>query len=128
MEQNQKVILSIKRTADTIDGQIINYLQTEPFGLGKLPEIVMMTLKEYWLPFTICDAGAGSKELRRGAIWAIKRLEAQAALIRETFLESSADSGEPMLNDSQLWDESGDGLFTIEPSEDLKQINRLFGV
>ncbi|MEH1771110.1 MAG: AhpC/TSA family protein [Nostoc sp.] len=51
MEQNQQVIISIKRTLGTIDGQIINYLHSRPFGLGNLPEIVMLTLLEYWSPF-----------------------------------------------------------------------------
>ena len=88
MEQSQQVILSIKRTLGTIDGQIINYLQTEPFDLGNLPEIVMLTLKEYWLPFTISADSVDGEVLRQKAIWSIKQLEAQAALIREVFLES----------------------------------------
>jgi hypothetical protein len=43
MKQSQQVILSIKRRVDTIDGQVISYLKTEPFGLGDLPQIVMLT-------------------------------------------------------------------------------------
>lgn len=88
MEQNKQVILSIKRTLGTIDGQIINYLLSRPFDLGNLPDIVMLTLKEYWLPFTISADSVGGEELRQKAIWSIKQLEAQAALIREVFLES----------------------------------------
>ncbi|WP_242055196.1 hypothetical protein [Nostoc flagelliforme] len=73
---------------DTIDGQVISYLKTEPFCLGNLPQIVMLTLKQYWLPFTISANGVDGKELRQKAIWSTKKLEVQAALIREVFLES----------------------------------------
>ncbi|MGJ5631226.1 hypothetical protein [Nostoc sp. CALU 1950] len=98
MKQSQQVILSIKRRVDTIDGQVISYLKTEPFGLGNLPQIVMLTLKQYWLPFTISADSVDGEELRQKAIWSIKKLEAQAALIREVFLES------------HVKDDAGDGL------------------
>lgn len=144
MEQNQQVFFSIKRTLGTIDGQIINYLQTEPFDLGNLPEIVMLTLKEYWLPFTISADGVDGEVLRQKAIWSIKQLEAQAALIREVFLESyvktavvvnnaevsnSADDVSVVsTSDDQTWDEDTDGLMELELSEEMKQINKLFSV
>jgi hypothetical protein len=40
------------------------------------------------LPFTISADSVDGEELRQKAIWSIKQLEAQAALIREVFLES----------------------------------------
>jgi hypothetical protein len=146
MEQNQQVILSIKRKLGTIDGQIINYLHSRPFGLGSLPEIVMLTLKEYWSPFTISADGVDGEELRQRAIWSIKKLEAQAALIREVFLEShvktavivnNAEFGDSASDqklvstsddDDQTWDEDTDDLMTLELPEEMKQINKLFGV
>lgn len=144
MEQNQQVFFSIKRTLGTIDGQIINYLQTEPFDLGNLPEIVMLTLKEYWLPFTISADGVDGEVLRQKAIWSIKQLEGQAALIREVFLESHVKTAVVMNNaevsnsaddeirvstsDDQTWDEDTDGLMELELSEEMKQINKLFSV
>jgi len=137
----QQVILSIKRTADTIDGQIINYLQKEPFDLGSLPEIVMLTLKQYWSPFAISAEGVDGEQLRQRAIWSIKQLEAQAALIREVFLESQvktsvvenstlpSDTAENVLstNDEQTRDEDDYGLIEIEIPEETKQIYKLFG-
>jgi hypothetical protein len=146
MEQNQQVFFSIKRTIDTIDGQTINYLQTEPFDLGSLPEIVMLTLKEHWSPFVISANGVDGEELRRRAIWSIKQLEAQAALIREVFLKSpmkttaivnnaevsnSADDSKLVStsdDDDQTWDEGANDLMTLEVPEEMKQINKLFGV
>ncbi|WGV29061.1 hypothetical protein [Halotia branconii] len=144
MEQNQQVILSIKRTLDTIDGQVINYLQTEPFDLGSLPEIVMLTLLEYWSPFVKSADGVDGEELRQRAIWSIKKLEAQAALIREVFLEShvktavivnnaevgDSTSDETLVStsDDQTWDEDTDDLMELELPEEVKQINKLFGV
>jgi hypothetical protein len=137
----QQVILSIKRTVDTIDGQIINYLQREPFDLGSLPEIVMLTLKQYWSPFAISAEGVDGEQLRQRAIWSIKQLEAQAALIREVFLESQvktsvvenstrpSDIAENVssTNDEQTRDEEDYGLIDIEIPEDLKQVYKLFG-
>ncbi|MBG1270110.1 hypothetical protein [Nostoc sp. WHI] len=73
MKQRQQVILSIKRSVGTIDGQIINYLLSSPFDLGNLPKIVMLTLKEHWLPFTISADSVDGEELRQKAIWSIKQ-------------------------------------------------------
>lgn len=143
MEQTQQVILSVKRSINTIDGQVIDYLQTEPFGLGNVPEIVMLTLKQYWSPFAISANGVNGEQLRQRAIWSIKQLEAQAALIREVFLEphetaavnisnplvtASYATSEVIASETQREDEEDDGLLSIEPSEEMKQINKFFGV
>jgi len=144
MEQKQQVFFSIKRSVDTRDGQILNYLQTEPFGLGSLPEIVMLTLKQHWSPFAISTLGVRGEELRQRAIWSIEQLEGQAALIRGVFLESyvktvAMENNAQWTNDAlaqkQVIDfddpaaeESNNGLISIEMPEKMKQINKLFGV
>lgn len=89
MEQKEQVFFTIKRTIDTQEGRLLSYLQTEPFDLGTLPEIVMLTLKQHWSPFAMSADGVDSEPLRQRAIWAIQQLEAQAALIRTVFLEPS---------------------------------------
>lgn len=147
MEQNQQVFFSIKRTLGTIDGQVINYLHSRPFGLGNLPEIVMLTLLEYWSPFAISADGVDGEELRQRAIWSIKKLEAQAALIREVFLSSqvqtavteelstvSNSASDKRLvstiddDDDQTLDEDTDELTELELPEEIKQINNLFNI
>lgn len=101
MEQNQQVFLTIKRTVDTPEGQLLNYLQTEPFDLGKLPEVVMLTLKQHWSPFAMSANGVDGEQLRQRAIWAIEQLEAQAALIRAVFLEPSVVKTQTITNSVQ---------------------------
>lgn len=147
MEQNQQVFFSIKRTLGTIDGQVINYLHSRPFGLGNLPEIVMLTLLEYWSPFAISANGVDGEELRQRAIWSIKKLEAQAALIREVFLSSQVQTAVTVDNssvsnsasdkrlvstidddDDQTLDEDTDELTELELPEEIKQINNLFNI
>jgi len=142
-QQTQQVFFSIKRLKNTIDGQVIDYLQNDQFGLGNLPEIVMLTLKQYWSPFAISADGVDGEVLRKRAIWSIKQLEAQAALIREVFLDShkpaamnisnplvSANDAisEVIASETHPKDEEDDGLLNIEPSEEMKQINKFFGV
>ncbi|MCC5618620.1 hypothetical protein LC605_26730 [Nostoc sp. CHAB 5836] len=143
MERNKQVFFSIKRTLDTVEGQVINYLLSRPFGLGTLPEIVMLTLKEHWLPFTLSADSVDGEELRQKAIWSIKQLEAQAALIREVFLSSHVKTAVVVNNaevsnsaddeirvstsDEQTLDEDTLGLMDLKMPEEMKQINNLFG-
>lgn len=142
MEQNQQVFFSIKRSTNTIDGQVIDYLQTEPFGLGNVPEIVMSTLKQYWSPFAISVNGANGEQMRQRAIWSIKQLEAQAALIREVFLEPQKTCAEISnleldnhagisnlkLGETQSEDEDAEELLNIEPLQEIEQINKFFNL
>ncbi len=85
MDEIKQVIVSIKRGTDTGDGKVFSYLQSNPFQLGSLSEIVISTIKAYWLPFVMHSVGVRDEELRRIAIWSIKQLEGQASLIREVF-------------------------------------------
>ncbi|MGJ5629089.1 hypothetical protein [Nostoc sp. CALU 1950] len=110
MEQNQQVILSVKRTVDTAEGHLLNYLQTEPFDLGKLPEVVMLTLKQHWSPFAMSADGVDGEPLRQRAIWAIQQLEAQAALIRTVFLEPSVVKTETSRGETQAQAQQANGV------------------
>ncbi|MHC5753838.1 MAG: hypothetical protein ACYTXF_25030 [Nostoc sp.] len=110
MEQNQQVILSVKRTVDTAEGHLLNYLQTEPFDLGKLPEVVMLTLKQHWSPFAMSADGVDGELLRQRAIWAIQQLEAQAALIRTVFLEPSVVKTETSRGETQAQAQQANGV------------------
>ncbi|BAY41569.1 hypothetical protein NIES2111_59650 (plasmid) [Nostoc sp. NIES-2111] len=154
MEQNQQIILSVKRIVDSSEGQLLNYLQTEPFGLGTLPEIVMLTLKQHWSPFAISADGVDGERLRQRAIWAIEQLSAQAALIRAVFLEPSVVKTQtitnpvqtqvqqtngavesrlpqPQIQEAQDLESSDDDepeWMDIKLSEEMKKMNKLFGV
>ncbi|BAY73332.1 hypothetical protein NIES23_61600 (plasmid) [Trichormus variabilis NIES-23] len=158
MEQNQQVILSVKRTTDTQEGRLLSYLQKEPFDLGTLPEIVMLTLKQYWSPFAMSVDGADGEQLRQRAIWAIGQLEAQAALIRAVFLEPSVVQTQTITNpvqtqvqaqaqqingvvesspsqtqtqeaqDLEPSDDDEPEWMDIKLSEEMKKMNKLFGV
>ncbi|MFN6499009.1 MAG: hypothetical protein RMX65_018710 [Nostoc sp. DedQUE01] len=155
MEQNQQVFLTIKRTVDTPEGQLLNYLQTEPFDLGKLPEVVMLTLKQHWSPFAMSADGVDGEPLRQRAIWAIQQLEAQAALIRAVFLEPSAVKTETFISETQAQAQQANGVesslsqtqteevqaleqsdddetdlewIDIKPSLEMEQVNKLFGI
>ncbi|AUB44631.1 hypothetical protein COO91_10869 (plasmid) [Nostoc flagelliforme CCNUN1] len=107
----------------------------------------MLTLLEYWSPFAISADGVDGEELRQRAIWSIKKLEAQAALIREIFLSShvqtavtanDAEVGDSAsdqrlvstINDEndQTLDEDTDDLAELVLPEEIKQINNLFNV
>lgn len=101
MEQKEQVFFTIKRTTDTQEGRLLSYLQTEPFDLGTLPEIVMLTLKQHWSPFAMSADGLDGEQLRQRAIWAIEQLEGQAALIRAVFLEPSIVKTETIINPVQ---------------------------
>jgi hypothetical protein len=107
MKQNQKLFLTIKRRVDSSEGQLLKYLQTEPFDLGTLPEIVMLTLKQHWSPFAMSADGVDGEQLRQRAIWAIGQLEAQAALIRAVFLEPSVVQTQTITNQGQAQQTNG---------------------
>jgi hypothetical protein len=158
MEQKEQVFFTIKRTIDTQEGRLLSYLQTEPFDLGTLPEIVMLTLKQHWSPFAMSADGVDSEPLRQRAIWAIQQLEAQAALIRAVFIEPSvvetetsrgetqaqqANGVESSLPQTQIEevqaleqsddDETDDDetdleWIDIKPSLEMQQVNKLFGI
>lgn len=125
MEQNQQVILSVKRTVDTAEGHLLNYLQTEPFDLGKLPEVVMLTLKQHWSPFAMSADGVDGEPLRQRAIWAIQQLEAQAALIRAVFIEPSVVKTETSRGETQAQAQQANGVESSLPQTQTEEVQAL---
>ena len=83
MSDAKQEILSIKRDSNDIDGQILNFLKTDPISPGSnLADAVMVTLKAHWLPLVLYSMGVRGEKLRLPTIWALHQLEAQARLIR----------------------------------------------
>ncbi|MCC5653678.1 hypothetical protein LC609_28645 [Nostoc sp. XA013] len=76
--------VSIRRSNDSLEGKVINYLKSNPLYLDKEhPELITSTLLKHWLPLALYSQGVVGEELRQVAIWAINELEAQASAIRE---------------------------------------------
>jgi hypothetical protein len=83
MSDAKQEILSIKRDSDSIDGQLLNFLKTDPISPGStLADAVLVTLKAYWLPLVLYSMGVRGEKLFLPTIWALHQLEAQATLIR----------------------------------------------
>lgn len=81
-EPKQKVI-SIKRADDSVDGRVISYLQSDPLNEEQsFPELVLFTLKAYWLPLALFDEGLRGEKMRQIGIQAINKLEGQISNIR----------------------------------------------
>ncbi|MCC2695341.1 hypothetical protein [Nodularia sp. LEGE 04288] len=75
--------ISIKRSEDSLDGRVISYLQSDPFNQDEsLTELVMSTLKTYWLPLAMFNEGVRGEKMRQIGIVAISKLEAQISNIR----------------------------------------------
>ncbi|RCJ42432.1 hypothetical protein A6770_34820 [Nostoc minutum NIES-26] len=83
MNEIKQEIISIRRTTDTLDGQVISYLKSTPLKLDQdFSELLMSTLKKYWLPLALFSLDVRGEELRQIGIWAISELEAQSNIIR----------------------------------------------
>lgn len=83
MSNAKQEILSIKRDSNDIDGQVLNFLKTDPISPGSnLADAVMVTLKAHWLPLVLYSIGVRGEKLRLPTLWALQQLEAQAKLIR----------------------------------------------
>ncbi|MBD2682987.1 MULTISPECIES: hypothetical protein [Nostoc] len=150
-EPKQKVI-SIKRPNDSTDGKVINYLQSHPFEFGMdLPELVMFTLKVYWLPMTLISLGVRGERLKQTGIWVIGHLEAQISSIRrmceidndpvainslikpQIAITASSDKASILGDISQTRQLNSDNyqqedeLIQMEVPEEVKQANRMLG-
>jgi len=54
MSNAKQEILSIKRDSNDIDGQVLNFLKTDPISPGStLADAVMVMLKAHWLPMVL---------------------------------------------------------------------------
>ncbi|MEA5527785.1 hypothetical protein, partial [Nodularia spumigena] len=59
------------------------YLQSDPFNQDEsLTELVISTLKAYWLPLALFNEGVRGEKMRQIGIVAISKLEAQISNIR----------------------------------------------
>ncbi|MBW4571695.1 MAG: hypothetical protein KME31_27850 [Tolypothrix carrinoi HA7290-LM1] len=76
-----EVIPQIKRSAATQTGKLFRYLSEHPSDMG-IVEMVVFTLKAFWLPLAMKANGANEVELHSIALWAIGHLENQINTIR----------------------------------------------
>ncbi len=87
-----EVIPQIKRSAATQTGKLFRYLSQHPSDMG-IVEMVVFTLKAFWLPLAMKENGANEVELRSIALWAIGHLENQINMIKRVCsLEGMAQS------------------------------------
>jgi hypothetical protein len=87
-----EVIPQIKRSAATQTGKLFRYLSQHPSDMG-IVEMVVFTLKAFWLPLAMKENGANEAELRSIALWAIGHLENQINTIKRVCsLEGMAQS------------------------------------
>lgn len=75
------VIPQIKRSGNTETGKMFKYLISNPMEMG-LVEIVVYTLKAFWLPLSMHSVGIRGEKLRKVALWAIGVLESQIQTIK----------------------------------------------
>lgn len=74
--------ISIKRPKDSLDGKVIAYLRSYPFGLNiHYSQLITACLRKHWLPLVLYESGVKGEQLRQIGIWAICQLEAQIAMI-----------------------------------------------
>lgn len=83
MAEIEQIRVSIKRPKDSLDGKVISYIRSNPFGLeADYSQVITTTLKNHWLPLALFSSGLRGEELRQIGIWAIGQLEAQISMIR----------------------------------------------
>ncbi|MBD2525574.1 hypothetical protein [Nostoc sp. FACHB-133] len=85
MAEIEQIRVSIKRPKDSLDGKVVGYIRSNPFGLeADYSQVITATLKNHWLPLALFSSGLRGEELRQIGIWAISQLEAQISMIRRT--------------------------------------------
>jgi hypothetical protein len=72
--------ISIKRSLDSVDGKLINYLNSGPLGMSST-EAILLALRAYWLPLALKKHGQSIEDVHSSAAWAIPNLQAQANTI-----------------------------------------------
>ena len=83
MAEIEQIRVSIKRPKNSLDGKVIAYIRSNPFGLETdYSQVITTTLKNHWLPLALFSSGLRGEELRQIGIWAIGQLEAQISVIR----------------------------------------------
>ena len=86
--------ISIKRSIDSIDGKLINYLNSGPLGMSST-EAIMLALRAYWLPLALKKHGQSLEDVHSAAAWAIPNLQAQANTIA---VNCRIDLGSPVIS------------------------------
>lgn len=115
-----------------------------------LPELVMFTLKVYWLPMTLISLGIRGERLKQTGIWVIGHLEAQISSIRRMCeidndpvainslikphiaITTSPEKASVLGSISQTSqfnsdNDQEDELMQMEIPEELKQANQMLG-
>jgi hypothetical protein len=85
MEQPNLEVLSIKRSHDSSDGQLLQFLrerERQISGRG-LTKIVLSTLRMCWGPFVLKRRGADSDTLKIAVIYSVSQLELQIYLLKQ---------------------------------------------
>lgn len=83
-EQNLEV-LSIKRSSDSRDGQLLKFLrERERLMSGRgLTKIVLNTLRMCWLPFVLKSQGLDKEQLKPVVLYYVRELEFQIHLLKQ---------------------------------------------
>jgi hypothetical protein len=76
--------ISIKRSLDSIDGKLINYLNSSPLGMSST-EAIMLALRAYWLPMALQKHQQSHQEVHSAAVWASSVLQAQVITISRIY-------------------------------------------
>lgn len=85
MEQPNLEVLSIKRSHDSSDGQLLQFLrerERQMSGRG-LTKIVLSTLRMCWSPFVLKNQGADKNTLRTAVISCVSQLELQIYFLKQ---------------------------------------------
>ncbi|WP_193200395.1 hypothetical protein [Nostoc sp. MG11] len=84
MGESKTERISIQKLSESPDGKMITYMKSRPLNLDTdFTEIVMSSLRSYWLPLSIFSQGETGSGLKQTGIWAIAQLESQISIIRQ---------------------------------------------
>jgi hypothetical protein len=78
-------VLSIKRSCESSDGQLLQFLrerERQMSGRG-LTKIVLNTLRMCWWPFVLKSQGADKDHLKMAVIYCVTQLELQIYLLKQ---------------------------------------------
>jgi len=145
----------IKRKSNSWEGKVIDYLLNHPSN-RPATEFSMEAITAFWLAEALEEGQVNQPELQKACWSAIERLEAKLATIRRiggieklhkdytTVLSPSEKTVNPTTTTNENSLENLDDLhlstdddddeddtvvwMDIKPSEEMKQVNRLFGI
>jgi hypothetical protein len=85
MSEQHLEVLSIKRSCESSDGQLLQFLrerERQMSGRG-LTKIVLNTLRMCWWPFVLKSQGADNNTLKTAVIYCVSQLELQIYLLKQ---------------------------------------------